>query len=541
MIQPGTDSSGYCNMHFKGIVPSGVSIGKYISVKQNISRFAQHIDLESMRKLSGDFGVVTPSKENLKLMYDSWDKKKPCSYGDCQFYKHALNFFRCMYVIPLTIMRSSVVSSSEEIVSYIDPSTSSGFPLSIMGYKSKGDAMKSQVFWDIMQAKPHKNFLPIYSTSGKIEIAPVADIERGKIRIFTIPPLPLLWYQLKFGKKISNAMIGYKWSSYGFNPYNRGVHNLALRLQSKPYRFFYDLSGWDKFLPVVKDVYSVLINSLKPVLTSEEFDEFVWTAHNTHSILFKTVYGEVYSKDYGNPSGSGTTTRDNIFAHVIILSHALITAYHRKFGKIPSQALIDSQMIHLFGDDSICAVDEDFSLVCSEEFLTKHFDMYGMTLKFFHGGKDFPLSEMEFLGFKFVLRDDTYLPLYNVGRLAYGYCALVEGVDSREYFACRILVLTLMSYPSNAYPTFQHSTRMFMDWLALQPKLTNTEKMMIQMSQNSDLPKYYFYGFESVSSGPFSFLGTTEVEVLKKHVVKQCQSIRGICIDGCGDPVKAES
>lgn len=276
--------------------------------------------------------------------------------------------------------------------------------------------------------------------------------------MFQVPPFELLISQLRFGKRTSLRLKEYKWSAYGFNPYGGGVDRLGRLLETKKYRFYYDVSGWDKFLPVMSDLYTVIraCNGYLTEWTDAERLEFDWMVENTVNHNIKMPDGSVYLKTYGNPSGSGCTTRDNILAHVIIIAYALYKAYQARYGVMPSPMLVSTQVVKLFGDDSVIGVDSHFKLACDKDFMSNIFSEFGMKLKFFFGGKHYPVEKMEFLGFKFhkIINDGPYYPRYDVVRLASSM--LFEDRDrlDRTSHLSKCFVLTLMSYPTDYHQLF---------------------------------------------------------------------------------------
>jgi len=80
-----------------------------------------------------------------------------------------------------------------------------------------------------------------------------------------------------------------------------------------------------------------------------------------------------------------------------------------------------------------------------------------MKLKFLHGGLDYPLEKMQFLGFTFRKIDGHYYPLFDTTRLA--TTMLYDGIDSlnREAFISRAFVLYFMSFSSDDHIIFRQA------------------------------------------------------------------------------------
>ncbi len=167
--------------------------------------------------------------------------------------------------------------------------------------------------------------------AGKVEYCNKEDRAAHKIRLFQIPPVELLLGQLMFGKQISLNLMGYHWSAYGFNPFSGGFPALATSLLRKPRRGCYDVSGWDKFIPLMRTLYASLTKFMS-FRSPEEEAHWKWVFKNTVAYFFKSDDGRVFLKTYGNASGTGVTTRDNIFMHVILFASALFEAYFQKNG-----------------------------------------------------------------------------------------------------------------------------------------------------------------------------------------------------------------
>jgi hypothetical protein len=269
--------------------------------------------------------------------------------------------------------------------------------------------------------------------------------------LFQIPSFELLYSQLKFGKRISLRLKEFHWSAYGFNPYAGGFERLARRLLKKPYRGCYDVSGWDKFLPLLKDIYQVLLK--RGNIPESELEEFLWMVTNTCEFLLKLNNGNVICKDYGNASGSGCTTRDNIFGHIIIFAAGLYEAYLLKTGSAPPLSLVHDQLVHLYGDDNVYSVDEEFSLMCDEKFLGAHLGKYGLKLKFFFGGLNADLHTLSFLGASFKLKDNRWLPCYDVIRIATTMVYEQNELSLAQHLG-KAFTLMVMSYPTDHFSVF---------------------------------------------------------------------------------------
>jgi hypothetical protein len=437
----------YKNMTLLGTLP-GSRIKNTLNHDRRESRYAKFygpVSLSALKTICMDeFYVVVPTETNYYTTVRSWDQKPEYSYGGDSSFFFAKVFFRKFYG-PLFIQ---CIASSEEICDVIDWSKSPGFPHTYFGYRTKAELVQALAMTMFLE---RTKMIPFWNVSGKIEFKKLTDIQLEKIRLFQVPCFELLYSQLKFGKRISSRLMGYMWSYYGFNPYCGGFNLLANRLLKKPYRGCYDVSGWDKFLSLLRVIYGIQLELSD--IPEDEMEEFLWMVENTCGFKLKLVNGDVILKDYGNASGSGNTTRDNIFGHIIIFASGLYDAYVTKNGRNPSFQLVSDQIVCLYGDDNVYALDEEFSLMCDQEFLSSHLAKYGLKLKFFSGGVNCDLHRLTFLGASFKLINEIYYPMYDCTRLAttmvYEQCKL-----SLAQHVGKAFTLMVMSYPTVAFEVF---------------------------------------------------------------------------------------
>lgn len=501
--------SNYHNLIFRGIVPSGSNIKSNLPYARNTHPLASKIGLSNLGKLkqiAGDkFYLAIPTVDNINFSVATYEARPPCSYHDI-YHSKAFDFINNEYG---SLLKDSMLTS-EQVWEYIDLSKSPGYPANARGFPNKRSLLTYPPFTQYLFENKHINTRPIWCVHPKEEFKELEDLKKNKIRLFTIPPLDLLYEQVRFSKRSAERLKLFKWSAYGFNPYRGGTNNMAQKLLKYRIRLFYDISGWDKFLPILCELYERFIEPNSNIHPSD-LDNYMWMAFNTYNFMFKTPQGHVFLKKYGNPSGSGATTRDNIFAHIVILASALIECYYNKFKLYPAYAWLSDQVVFLFGDDNIMSLHDDFSLILENDFLFKHFEKYGMKLKFLHGGIDFPIEQMQFLGFYFQEQEGIYIPRYDIERLCTS-AVYSNGRDrSREAFTSRLFILMIMSYPTKeVFPYFRSA---FNEWASflftIYEVLTPTEKAFYDMASITDDAIFGLYnGYES--SVDFSFFLSTQ-------------------------------
>lgn len=472
----------------------------------------------ALKEHAGDeFVIVKPTLAAMNTVIKKWDTRNPISYDD-SFHKYGLTYLNVQY----GSLCYDPIANSEEISAYVNWLTSGGFPSNMFKFDNRLELQQDENYqqWEDEQVSSlDGKFEPaVYTASNKIEFKNKVDVvQHNKMRKFQIPPHHLLKMQLKFGKRISLRMKGYKWSAYGFNPYSGGVHSLAQSLLTKRIRLIYDVSGWDMLLPILEDVHKfITLHNGYIDFTELEKTQYAWMVENTVNHVIKLYDGDVVRKCYGNPSGSGTTTRDNILAHVIIVASLLAKAYHDKFGVLPPQDLLNRQIVQLFGDDSILGLDEEFDSVLKENFIANHFTAYGMTLKFLKGGYDHPLEDLTFLGFSFVQIKGFWYPKYDTVRLATAAVYNSPNNKTREAFITRLFILTLMSYASDEYNIFKNALLEVSRSLPREG-LTPTEDYFLTISPFIDLMVSQVYqGLESKATVDSPFLTFLD-ELINEH------------------------
>lgn len=512
--------------------------------KRIIARHSKHLGpgFENLKQIEqGKWSVVHPRVSNMDKTTTSWDCNRPQLCFSEQ-HKDFLDLGKMVLKREYGQLFKDGKMTPEEVFAKIDTDRSGGWPWSYMGLRTKGQVFESDIWKDLFPQCLGKDTVPIWTTSGKIEPKEITDIDNGKIRIFQIPPVHLLYWQLLFGKRIAERMKMHHWSYYGFNPYSGGFHKLALKLLQKPYRLAYDVSGWDKFIPLMKTIYEIMYKDVEnSCSTEEEREMWKWVVDNTIEFLLKMPNGDVVLKKFGNASGSGMTTRDNILCHIILFAFILSKAYYNKMGKIPSIELISSQIAAIFGDDCIASVDEEFSYMTDFAFLKEQFWLFGLELKFLEVSTTNDLSNLSFLGAHFVQRYGYYLPEYDPTRLAFSML-YGETQPTLEEYAQKILTLTIMSYASKHYEVFKKATEHFFNTVKPVTDIMKSCAALIPLDDAIILS--FFTGGEGPGPPPFmkmcmdnlseemladEFCTTSEsmsrlFRFFKSNTIAQCQS-----------------
>lgn len=448
----------YNSLLYMGRLPPRIDLKDRFAGRNVVSKHSYRLgaSVDALNKIHNDrFMTVIASVKNVNKTIASYDSANyKIGYGPedtsrDQFYHYGIEFFSKYYG---HIFYDSI-STDEEMTTMIDWTKSAGYTASFYGIRTKQELIQDSGFLESDHCLYPTKTVPITSVANKVEPKELVDIEDDKIRHFFISEYHLFREQIRFGKKSSLRLKNLNWSAYGFSPFMGGAHRLATDILSKKVRFFYDVSGWDKFLPVMRDIYSLIYTHSN--IPAAYKDQFIWMTKWSVSFMCCMYDGDVVLKKYGNASGSGTTTRDNIIAHIIFVAAYLSEAYFIRFGELPPHFVLNQQVVKVFGDDSIISVDEDFSHVLHDGFLAGFFARYGMKLKFLHGGFDYDITKMQFLGFTFRFYNGFYIPLYDEQRLALSMIHVNEKSDTLEAYVSKVFVLTMMSFACESYPVFK--------------------------------------------------------------------------------------
>jgi len=307
----------------------------------------------------------------------------------------------------------------------------SGVIPAYMGLPKKGDCFRANLHNTVFKAP--KYHLPVlWKVAGKRETRTRHDyVVLGKQRTFIIESSEHLWNTKKAYGLQNKGLFMSGWSCYGHNPYSGGVDRLARRLLKHKRFWMLDGRGWDRLLPCMVEVY-ILRNKYK-VLDHH----LKWVFENLINSYLVLPNGDVVFKTWGNNSGSGNTTGDNVIAMTFVLMYL----FH--WMGYSEKEILANVEVAIFGDD---VVGSD-SLPCSDDELQYAFEsvftgLFGIVLDPFVISRE--LSEMQFLGYMFSEHDGRWIPKYPLSKL----CASVKGnMDSMDFRAelAKLSSLALMS------------------------------------------------------------------------------------------------
>jgi len=389
-------------------------------------------------KDAGEYYSPILNIENLALSELKMDESRRWTPKSAQ-YNYMLELVEQILEVPLTTQ----ILTDEQTKAKILMKKSPGFPWRKENYKTRLDVSENTQFQqEILYNLDH---IPIYSTTGKSnEWLDTTDIMAKKCRTFIAPPYELLYYQIQAFSEANENLKMYEWSYYGFNPFMGGVHRLAIKLLSKPYRGMIDWKGYDRQI----NLKTVVPRRFRFLKSNYSIERIEWIVRHTSRGVLKLTNGDLIERKRGNNSGQGSTTPMNIEAAIETWVYLLVCAYFDKTGKFPSLQLLLEQVLALFGDDGVFAVDEKFSLIVDIKWFKENAADLGLELKSMVAGYELPLEKLSFLGFTFLQMRDLWLPKWPFDRLVTPIYYTLSRQSDSQYLSRFYSILHLL-YPHN--------------------------------------------------------------------------------------------
>jgi hypothetical protein len=388
---------------------------------------------------------------------------------DDVFHKKALDFSNIMFGPVFTGTRPSFQFD-------ITLDTSSGVPYKKMGMKTKDQALGSDVFHEMFE----NSYIPIWSIAGKNEFKPVEDIEEDKIRTFIIPPIDFLVKQKVLYTQQNQRLNDFKdrtWVKYGFVPQYGGFDDLFKRLESYDLLWSSDISGYDRKLQVMDEVYKIRNKFLMCPPQLEHVRDFVTEQTVRGTLLFPDGY--LYRRVCGNNSGSYNTTPDNCIAHVIMMFRFLIKRWHDIYGSFPTyNDIMSTADVNIMSDDNCGGLlnefykfedQSDFYNNLKANYSFYHLDVKNKALFFQSRTFDDPIEGLEFLGMTGVKKDGFYYPRPRVGKL----CSRLVYADHQNHYWQVLARATALYMQSKSVFHLEPFIRNFLEYLVCHKDFTS--------------------------------------------------------------------
>lgn len=483
-------SSNGCFKHLKcvGRVDHSYPLGNEthsVAVSPYLDGFSGSDELLSL-------STYRPVKVNYNGYWKSAHKMDyPLEFKPDVFHKHAMNlatdYLEPFYSRPLTEVTS------------VEWDKSPGYPWKTLNCKTKMDAIHHRDFIDV-----HDSYCtPIWVLSGKgDEKLDIVDIKEEKLRTFQIAPLELVIRQKLLFTAAQQAMIKRchtNWIKYGMVLQYGGIQDFFLNLSKYDMRWESDVSGWDRKLQIMRDVYKIKYHHMKPYLDPETDKMFKYVEDAVCESIFLTHDGSLFQRQCGNPSGSGSTTEDNCVAHVIILFRLFSKIFYEYYGSMPTlEDILSNVDLGVFGDDNTGGCNAEFFGLTRDSFkkhLIDNYLFYSLIVKesackIEVGKNDCKVS---FLGLR-CLGYPTFDFIPNINKLL----SSITYASKKDSFLV-VCVRALAIYRLLHFSTMRHLVRKFLMHLKSLPEmeeLKNTDQAIYGLIHDFDGSRSIYTGRE---------------------------------------------
>ncbi len=375
----------------------------YENVQGNLVIYIQGESRSRLEDLKGDYVFSRPSRNTLDISVRKMDRKVNYSFRTDPAHYRALGYIESMFREALTTRHMTL----EEVMLDIDWTKATGVAWTNAGFKHKSDVLRSGMVKAVLDESTVLKVKPVWKAVGKEEFRTRRDyVDLAKQRTFIIEPFELLFHRKRLFGLQNERMKCVGWSAYGINPYEGGVWGMARRLTKNKHFFMLDGKLWDRIFALLNEVYEMRTKYIPD-------DPFIkWVVENGICSYVILPNGDIVFKTWGNNSGSGCTTGDNILGMCVCVAHVFFY-----LGITESQ--LDQVVMYAFGDDVLGSHSFDFTDQEMEAAFKHVFGLYGVELDPFVSGDN--LEDFSFLGFSFKKLGDYWIPKYPLERLAYSF------------------------------------------------------------------------------------------------------------------------
>ena len=452
---------------------------------------------EEINGLTGDYVVTRPTRDHLDISVRKMDLAPCYDFLNHWCYPIALQYWDHMWSDAMSVDEMSPT----EIMNSMKMEKSPGFLLTQNGFRTKGDYLGRGGFFQILDPAIMDE-IPLWKAVGKVEKKHRSlYVGESKMRTFIIEPTELVYHHKRVYGMQNQAMKLCAWSAYGLNPFEGGVHAMARNLNRFRYKFMLDGKLWDRKASWMKVAYD-----LRDKYTKDD----IFKNYIRKNVIFSYVVlpnGDLIYKEWGNNSGSATTTGDNILGMSLIIWCALVLLSE---GNKQFLSHIDDYFCcYLFGDDVVGSFEipgktqEQF-----EESIRLAFKLFGVELDPYISSVN--LEDMSFLGFHFKDMSDLgfgWVPRYPIDVLSKSFLYTIDKIE-RDGEINKLLTVTLMSAGNG-----EHIYNMFRE--ALIEVIVKVNCELTRQLLKYGIPTYrdtlaWYAGYEK-SSEFFKFLSDSEI------------------------------
>lgn len=340
--------------------------------------------------------------------------------------------------------------SKDQIELDLVTDTSPGKMFKSLGAKTKQDVFTWGLFPDLLDRcdaslPADEQHIPVYSCAPKLdEILPAtgllsaSTIVGDKIRLIFPAEPEYVYLEKRFFGMQNKLLMNAPPSAYGLNVFKGGFKGVFDSLQSASgagSRFFceWDVSGYDARFPHMSEVSRLRYKHLGPC-TPKESAQARWVLANSENSVCLMPDGSFYLFTYGNRSGKGNTTGDNIIGHMFPLAMF--------FGRLTGDySLIrNDRRGFVYGDDLIASICSTHTGEHIGQVAVDTFKLFGWTLD-----PVFIVTNLlgrSFLGAKFSLYKGMIVPKYDHVKLC---TSVIAGAElPPDAYAAKLLSILVM-------------------------------------------------------------------------------------------------
>jgi hypothetical protein len=275
------------------------------------------------------------------------------------------------------------------------------------GFKTKAAALaacRRLILWFIENCE--RLDLPVvWSVSGKAEMLSILKLLEEKIRTFVVCPVEFYVLQaMLYGEMNERIKVACDEAPLRFCAWFGGMHRLAQRLNRLRHKFAGDITGMDRCYPAAlfRAWYAYRLKLMKVADPRAHFVE-----NRVIRSLCLLPDGSVWLKEWGNPSGHFSTTTDSSGGHIFIMG----VLVYELLQEMPPSKNID---VALYSDDHVgsCAKVLPFTE------RSKVYARFGFELKEADDVVTEDVQDLTFLGFRFQICDQKYVPVFDRVKVA---------------------------------------------------------------------------------------------------------------------------
>lgn len=478
-------------MHSIGFLPRSSSMDESLAFKEQRDKdWYEYVRENDISYDDNLFHVSNPTHASVHKAALKYDVpcKDPFDAGEeihSRAFCDLLNFFE-------PLKNSCKIIPLNEVE--FNPEASVAFCGETFGVRTK-EQMASK-HWDyikLFHRTAHlQNYPTLWKLFGKVEHLNSVKIDNGDVRSILTIPVELFFSLGSLSQDMNQKMCDPSFftttpSKHGINLLNGGFSNLFRDLEWASKVFFCiqgDCSKWDSrcmffLLNICKQLRHFCWNK-------EDMSEEEWQARMAYAYdqivntRFQTSTGEVFQKWLGQPSGTNSTTDDNIIMHLYVLCYA----WRLLFGRSLYHDHYQNVKMAIYADDHVFTLTQECESFCSFETRRRIYDTFGLILKL---QDDFVSSSMEghtFLGLTAQKHYGRWVPVFKRSRIlnAIGRYAVGRPFTPEQKFDRASVFLLLSTFDRPAFDViFKYLVKLRSKYSVLREKLLWTHVMCVSM------------------------------------------------------------